>query len=127
MSKFPEGLGIKEEDAGFTLARTVDGVSSEFTMSFAEVMGFMDTIASWKNRHLQHLQVGSGQVQPVVATPIARFGIGHNALKTDVLLSFAAPAGGQTMFSIPQVLAEQLAAELPQVLIAMSEEEQKPS
>jgi len=84
MTKYPEGLGIKEEDAGFTLARTTNGVSTTFFLSSEEVTGFMKTISSWNARRLQHLQVKSGQVQPVIASPITRFGIGHNALKTDV-------------------------------------------
>jgi hypothetical protein len=127
MSKFPEGLGIKEEDGGFTLARTINGVSTEVFLSFEETLGFMNTISSWKARHLEQLQVKSGQVQPVVVSQVARFGIGHNALKTDVLLSLAVPTGEQTMFSIPPDLAQGIATQIPLVLAAMVEDEQTPS
>ena len=127
MSKWPEGLGIKETDDGFIIARTNQGVSSEFHMSFAEILGFTDTILAWKSRYLEQLQVKSGQVQPVAVVPVDRFGIGHNALKTDVLLSLRTLSGEQTVFSIPPLLAEQIGKEIPLVLAAMAEDDQAPS
>jgi hypothetical protein len=119
MTKWPEGVGVKQDDTGITLARTTNGVSSEFFLSPEEAFGFMGTIATLRDRILQQSQAKSGQVQPIVSLPVAQVRVLPNALGTDVLLTFAVPSGEQTTFSLPLYIADHVATEIRAALAEM--------
>jgi hypothetical protein len=120
MTEIPLGLSFVEDDEGFTLQqKRADGAVAAIRMSLGEVTSLKATISLWIDRMMSRYQVGSGEVQPIVAHPIAQVRLLPDAVQENVLLTVAAPSGEQVTFSFPLTVADCIVAELPNLVAAM--------
>ena len=86
---------------------------------FSLVLHFKAAISLWMDRKLSEYRVAFGSVQPIVVYPIERVRLLSDAVQENILLTVVAPSGQQVTLSFPLALADDLVAELSDLLAEM--------
>lgn len=109
-----ENLQLLHQGNGYVLKKTSgDGTIKELELTTDDVLSIAHSASQWDKLILERLPDGSN---PVVATPVDNFGLGHDPYGTEILLEVHRKGKVVEVLSIPIKTALYLAKRLPSYL-----------
>lgn len=96
------------------------GEQTALSLSEADVLSLAQSAESFRDHIVARHTPSGGGHPPVVTIPIARVGLNHTLLESDLLLSLFQTSGKEHLFSLPQQVAATLPEAVSNYLSAMN-------
>lgn len=113
MSEATSGLNLDANGDDFILSRTDDdGVTAKIALSAADILTLTRSALAIREKSLAQRQPASGEMEAVLATPVAEITLDRELLGDNVLLTMIAADGNRLAFALPSALAAALAERL---------------
>lgn len=117
MSEASSGLSLDPNGDDFILSQTGDdGATARIALSAADILALTRSALALRDKRLAARQPASGEMEAVLASPVAEATIAREALGDHVLLTLTSPDGDRASFALPLALAAELSARLAALL-----------
>ena len=123
MTKIPPGFSFEATEQGFVLRnKNADGNVTEFVIPLGQIAGLRTEIDLWMDRSWSVLQTTEGAQTPVHALWMEQGGVWKDTLGEHVILIATGRSGGQIALQFPLAAADQLAADMAELVSKMKAE-----
>jgi hypothetical protein len=114
----PKPLTLDEEGEAFVLRHQgADGKETELILTEQDVLNLGNSAAGFAKAILLRRMPGSGGVNTVLATKVARFSADPDSLGEDILLALVTPNGGQMIYAISPSIGRLLRERLDKSIV----------
>ncbi len=122
MSEAPSGLKLDPDGDGFILTRTDhEGATAKIPLSAADILALTRSALALRERGLSQRQPANGEMEAVLASPVADVALNRELLGDNILLTMISADGSRLTFALPSALAADLArriVDLPEGAVA---------
>jgi hypothetical protein len=116
MSEAPSRLTLEADGDNFVLSRTdAAGVTARIPLTAVDLVSIMKSALAARNKGLSQRQPASGEVEAVLAAPVAEVAVHREILGDNVLLTMIATDGTRLAFALPSALAADVAERIARV------------